>query len=101
MEYESFQDTSFDSIQSALSIMSCDDILNILEPEVSKMSEEPEMPEESEMLEEPEMPEKSEESEESEKSKEPVKSENFQKSQPEFPNDAYKDLMILVTKHKL
>src|SRR3989440_12823511 len=85
MEYEPFQkvaqDTSFSSMESTYS--------NLLS-EISIMSYELE---ESEVLEESE---ESEESEIFEEAKEPEP-----KALTEFPNDAYKDLMVLVTKHKL
>src|SRR5436853_6343004 len=85
MEYKPFQeaaqDTSFSSMESTYS--------NLLS-EISIMSYEENIElEESEVL---------EESEESEKSEilEEVKAKFI-----EFPNDAYKNLMVLVTKHKL
>ena len=84
MEYEPFQeaaqDTSFSSMKSIYS--------NLLS-EISIISYE---------LEESEVLEESEESEESEifkKAKEPEP-----EALTEFPNDAYKDLMVLVTKQK-
>src|SRR5947209_7076168 len=83
MEYEPFQeaaqDTSFSSMESTYS--------NLLS-EISIMSYE-----ENIELEE------SEESEESEIFEEAKESEP--EALTEFPNDAYKDLMVLVTKHKL
>src|SRR5437764_4736382 len=89
MEYEPFQeaaqDTSFSSMESIYS--------NLLS-EISIMSYEENIElEESEVLEESE---KSEESEIFEKAKEPEP-----EALTEFPNDAYKDLIVLVTKHKL
>jgi len=89
MEYEPFQesaqDTSFSSMESTYS--------NLLS-EISIMSygENIEL-EESEVLEESE---ESEESEIFEEVKEPEP-----EALTEFPNDTYKDLMVLVTKHKL
>src|SRR5206468_6544628 len=88
MEYELFQkatqDTSFSSMESTYS--------NLLS-EISIISYELE---ESEVLEESEESEKSEESEIFEEAKKPEP-----EALTEFPNDAYKDLMVLVTKHKL
>jgi hypothetical protein len=89
MEYEPFQeaaqDTSFSSMESTYS--------NLLS-EISIMSYEENIElEESEVLEESE---ESEESEIFEEAKEPEP-----EALTEFPNDAYKDLMVLVTKHKL
>ena len=89
MEYKPFQeaaqDTSFSSMESTYS--------NLLS-EISIMSYEENIElEESEVLEESE---ESEESEIFEEAKEPEP-----EALTEFPNDAYKDLMVLVTKHKL
>src|SRR2546430_5750089 len=90
MEYEPFQeaaqDTSFSSMESAYS--------NLLS-EISIMSYE-----ENIELEESEVLEESEESEESEIFEE-VKESEPDEALIEFPNNAYKDLMVLVTKHKL
>jgi hypothetical protein len=94
MEYEQLaQDTSFSSMESAHS--------NILS-EISIMSYE----ESLKAAEESEKSEESERSEESKKSSEfEGESEVFEESNVpkfnDFPNDAYKDLMVLVTKHKL
>ena len=89
MEYEPFQgaaqDTSFSSMESTYS--------NLLS-EISIMSYE-----ENIELEESEVLEESEESEESEIFEEVKEPEP--KALTEFPNDTYKDLMVLVTKHKL
>src|SRR6266511_2208394 len=83
MEYESFQeaaqDTSFSSMESTYS--------NLLS-EISIMSYEKNI--------ELEESEESEESQIFEEAKEPEP-----EALTEFPNDAYKDLMVLVTKHKL
>src|SRR3990170_8790993 len=89
MEYEPFQEaaqeTSFSSMESTYS--------NLLS-EISIMSYEENIElKESEVLEESE---ESEESEIFEEAKEPEP-----EALTEFPNDAYKDLMVLVTKHKL
>src|ERR1044071_2010887 len=89
MEYEPFQeaaqDTLFSSMESTYS--------NLLS-EISIMSYEENIElEKSEVLEESE---ESEESEIFEEAKEPEP-----EALTEFPNDAYKDLMVLVTKHKL
>src|SRR5947207_9469252 len=89
MEYKPFQeaaqDTSFSSMESTYS--------NLLS-EISIMSYEENIElEESEVLEESE---ESEESEIFEEAKEPEP-----EALTEFSNDAYKDLMVLVTKHKL
>ena len=82
MEYEPFQeaaqDTSFSSMESTYS--------NLLS-EISIISYELE---ESEVLEESEEFEESEESEIFEEAKEPEP-----EALTEFPNDAYKDLMVL------
>jgi hypothetical protein len=146
MEYESYQDTSFNSVQSTFSVMSISEYEesekpeeSVKEPEESeesaKGSEEFEEPEESEEFakgseESGEFAKESEESgeyakeseesgesakeseesgesaKESEESGESAKEfeESAKKSEEtytEFPNEAYKDLMLLVTKHKL
>src|ERR1044072_6626638 len=86
MEYEPFQeaaqDTSFSSMESTYS--------NLLS-EISIMNYE-----ENIELEESKVLEESQESEIFEEAKEPEP-----EALTEFPNDAYKDLMVLVTKHKL
>ena len=84
MEYEQLtQDTSFSSMESTHS--------NILS-EISIMSYEEGL----------KAAEEFEKSDESEKSSEfEGESEIFEESNADFPNDAYKDLMVLVTKHKL
>ena len=83
-EYEQLaQDISFSSMESAHS--------NILS-EISIMSYEEDL----------KAAEESEKSDESERSSEfEGESEIFEESNADFPNDAYKDLMVLVTKHKL
>ncbi|CAG8728340.1 7087_t:CDS:2, partial [Rhizophagus irregularis] len=128
MEYESYQDASFNSVQSTFSVMSYEDILeceesekpeqSVKEPEKSgesaeeseesgksaKGSEESaeESAEESEESEESaKVFENSEESEESAREKELESSKKSEETYTEFPNEVYKDLMILVTKHKL
>jgi hypothetical protein len=119
MEYESYQDTSFNSIRSTFSVMSCEDILECEESEkLEESAKEPEEPgefaeesEESKELEESEestkepeeFGESAEESEGSEKSAEEFEESTKESDETytEFPNEAYKDLMILVTKHKL
>jgi hypothetical protein len=144
MEYESYQDASFNSVQSTFSVMSYEDILeceesekpeqSVKEPEKSgesaeeseesgksvkgseESAEESEESEESakrfeeyeESAEEFEESgesakgfENSEESEESAREKELESSKESEETYTEFPNEAYKDLMILVTKHKL
>ena len=89
IEYEPFQevaqDTSFSNMKSTYS--------NLLS-KISIMSYEENIElEESEVLEESE---ESEESEIFEEAKEPEP-----EALTEFPNDVYKDLIVLVTKHKL
>ncbi|CAB4394988.1 unnamed protein product [Rhizophagus irregularis] len=134
MEYESYQDASFNSVQSTFSVMSYEDILeceesekpeqSVKEPEKSGESAEEseesgksvkgseESAEESEESEESAEEfeesgesakgfENSEESEESAREKELESSKESEETYTEFPNEAYKDLMILVTKHKL
>ncbi|CAB4446635.1 unnamed protein product [Rhizophagus irregularis] len=140
MEYESYQDASFNSVQSTFSVMSYEDILECEESEKPKepeksgesaeeseesgksvkgseeSAEESEESEESakrfeeyeESAEEFEESgesakgfENSEESEESAREKELESSKESEETYTEFPNEAYKDLMILVTKHKL
>src|SRR6266516_2227188 len=89
MEYESFQeaaqDTSFSSMKSTYSNL-LSEILIMSYKENIELEE-------------------SEELEEFEKNEESEEYEIFEQSETEalteFPNDAYKDLMVLVIKHKL
>src|SRR4051794_35953598 len=122
MEYESYQDASFNSVQNTFSVMNYEDILGHEESENPEQEPEKsgESAEESEKSEqEPEKSgESAEEAEESEKSEESAKEleefgesakeiEDSEKSEEsakeseetytEFPNEAYKDLIILIT----
>lgn len=120
MEYESYQDVSFNSVQSTFSVMSCEDILECEESEkLEEFAKEPEesgefaeeLEESEESAKEPEesakeSKESGESAEESEGSEESAKefeesTKESNETYTEFPNEAYKDLMILVTKHKL
>src|SRR5579859_4492157 len=94
-----------DEVLSEVSIMSYEESLRYAkesedsnEFEEFEESEEPEVFEESE---EPEVFEESEEPEVFEESEEPEVFEPESETYTKFPNDAYKDLMVLVTQHKL
>ncbi len=98
---------SFDSIESTQSIES---IQSNLTSEISVMSLKDnyedilESTDEAEIFEESEDPRSEPEAEIFEESEDPrsePEAEIFEESEVRFPNDAYKDLMILVTKHKL
>src|SRR5690348_12164994 len=94
-----------DEVLSEVSIMSYEESLRYAEEsedsnefEEFEESEEPEVFEESE---EPEVFEESEEPEVFEESEEPEVFEPESETYTKFSNDAYKDLMVLVTQHKL
>jgi len=85
-----------DEMLSEVSIMSYEESLRYAEE-----SEDSNEFEEFEESEEPEVFEESEEPEVFEESEEPEVFEPESETYTKFPNDAYKDLMVLVTQHKL